>query len=223
VNTPTPIRRGASVFDLPLGELGYVFAQGIGFCGAVYLTLALFGFVPASANVFGTGAKPAEREDEAAYDLPVAPEEDEADTRTVPDRVYIPAISVDAEIRVPDAVDVPTLDNLLSLGAVYYPGSGVIEGGNIFVFAHSTNWSVVRNEAYKTFNNLDDLQPGDSIFVTANGVEHEYIVETVRVAPDSEVLVSFGGAARRLTLSTCNTFGLKEERVVVEARVAEDI
>jgi LPXTG-site transpeptidase (sortase) family protein len=219
----TPIRRSASIFELPLGELGYVFAQGVGFCGVTYLTLALFGFLPPSTNVFGAGAKPSEREVEAAYELPVAPEDEAADTRTVPTRVQIPAISVDADIRVPDAVDVPTLDNLLSMGAVYYPGSGVIEGGNVFVFAHSTNWSVVRNEAYKTFNNLDDLRPGDSIYLTADGREYEYVVESVRVAPDSEVLVSFGGSARRLTLSTCNTFGLKEERIVVEARATDDI
>lgn len=219
----TPIRRKASIFELPANELGYVFVQGLGLCGALYLTLALFGFLPNSVNVFGASPRPAEREEEQAYDLPIAPEEEGTRTRTIPDRVYIPSISVDAEIQVPDAVDVPTLDSLLSMGAVYYPGSGVIEGGNIFVFAHSTNWSVVRNEAYKTFNNLDDLRPGDLIYVTANGRDYEYVVEDVRVAADSEVLVSFGGSARRLTLSTCNTFGLKEERVVVEARASDDI
>jgi LPXTG-site transpeptidase (sortase) family protein len=112
---------------------------------------------------------------------------------------------------------------LLSQGAVYYPGSGAIEGGNVFVFGHSTNWSVVRNQAYKTFNNLDDLKAGDLIYLTAGGEEYAYEVERVRVAPDSEVLVSFGGDERRLTLSTCNTFGLKEERIVVEAHGVDDL
>jgi LPXTG-site transpeptidase (sortase) family protein len=220
-----PIRRNRSIFELPIRELFRLFAQGVGFCAAIYLTLALFGFLPPSINVLAPLAPVPEEEPRGqAYDLPTAPDsDDEPRTWTVPARVSIPKIGVDADVRVPAAVDVSTLDALLARGAVYYPGSGALEGGNIFIFGHSTNWAVVQNQAYKTFNDLDELQPGDLIYLSGEGWEAPYEVERVRVAPDSEVLVSFGGDERRLTLSTCNTFGLKEERIVVEARAAGDI
>ncbi len=225
-----PIRRSSSIFTLPAKELLGLFVQGVGFCGAAYLALALFGFLPPSLNVFTPMrvSGPADRDQEIsgrdAYELPVAPQDDAAErTSTVPERVSIPELGIDAEIHVPKSIDVSTLDALLALGAVYYPGSGVVERGNVFIFGHSTNWAIVKNQAYKTFNNLEDLEPGDRIYLSGEGWKAAYEVESVRVAPDSEVLVSFGGVEPRLTLSTCNTFGLKEERVVVEARAAGDI
>jgi LPXTG-site transpeptidase (sortase) family protein len=220
----TPIRRSRSILELPAKELFRLAAQGVGFCGLAYLALALFGFLPAGMNLVG-GASPAPRTGvaEGAYELPSAPEDDAPATRTVPSRVSIPSVGIDADVKVPASIDVPTLDALLARGAVYYPGSGAIEGGNIFIFGHSSNWSIVQNQAYKTFNNLDDLAAGDLIYLSGEGWQATYEVESVRVAPDSEVLVSFGGSARRLTLSTCNTFGLKEERIVVEARAVGDI
>jgi LPXTG-site transpeptidase (sortase) family protein len=222
-----PIRRSRSIFDLPAKELFRLAIQGVGFCALVYLALAVFGFLPRGLSFFeSTGTAPEiEAEDIGgeSYELPEAPEAEVPSTWTIPGRVSIPSIGVDAEIRVPVSIDVATLDALLSRGAVYYPGSGAIEGGNIFVFGHSTNWPIVQNQAYKTFNNLDDLEAGDRIYLSGEGWQAAYEVESVRIAPDSEVLVSFGGSARRLTLSTCNTFGLKEERIVVEARAIGDI
>lgn len=220
-----PIRRSRSVLELPTRELLRLVAQGVGFCGLAYLALALFGLLPRGLNFLEPLAVPeprAEREDDA-YELPEAPAATAPTTRTVPTGVSIPSVGVEAEVRVPNSIDVPTLDALLALGAVYYPGSGVVEGGNVFIFGHSTNWPIVQNQAYKTFNNLDALVPGDRIYLSGEGWKATYEVESVRVAPDSEVLVSFGGSARRLTLSTCNTFGLKEERIVVEAVAAGDI
>lgn len=223
----TPIRRSASIFSLPWGELARVFAQGVGFCGLAYLALALFGILPPSVNLLLPVLEPAPEPVDSGdgYELPAAPENAAAApaTRTLPSHVSIPAIGVDADVRVPGSVDVTTLDHLLSLGAVYYPGSGSLEAGNVFIFGHSTNWSVVRNQAYKTFNDLDKLQPGDYIYLDAGGQTATYEVENVRVAPDSEVLVSFAGDDRRLTLSTCNTFGQKAERIVVEARAVGGI
>jgi LPXTG-site transpeptidase (sortase) family protein len=199
--------------------------QGVGFCGLAYLVLAVLGFLPASLNVFTPmRAEPAAEVKDDSYELPEAPVDARgSETSTVPSLVSIPKIGVEAEIHVPPSIDVETLDRLLSLGAVYYPGSGVVERGNVFIFGHSSNWAIVKNQAYKTFNNLEDLVPGDLIYLSGEGWEAAYEVESVRVAPDSEVLVSFSGSEPRLTLSTCNTFGLKEERIVVEARAAGDI
>jgi sortase (surface protein transpeptidase) len=86
---------------------------------------------------------------------------------TVPDRIIIEKIGIDTKVIKPSAINVSILDEVLKQGAVYYPGSGTVEKGNIFVFGHSTNWPVVKNPAYKTFNGLDKLKSGDEIIVEA--------------------------------------------------------
>ena len=88
----------------------------------------------------------------------------------------------------------------------------------MFLFAHSTGFKVVQNQAYKAFNNLKNLSAGDSIFVSGeDGKTYVYKVSSVKLATDKDVLVTFDGKDRMITLSTCNTFGQKAERYVVEA------
>lgn len=219
-----PIRRHTSIWDMPPQALGRLFTQAVGFAGLAYLALCAFGLAPDAIDIFGglRHGETARAEDELPVRRAPAPvaehEEDQApQTRTIPARLEIPEIGLDVDVYVPAAVDVASLDAELAKGAVYYPGSGVLEGGNVFIFGHSTNWPVVRNQAFKTFNGLDKLVPGDRIYAYADGERHQYRVTSVRIAPDSEVIVRFDGGGRKLTLSTCNTFGLKEERVVVEA------
>lgn len=138
-------------------------------------------------------------------------------TKTTPRRITIDKIGVDSIVEHPDAQDIETLDNSLKKGAVYYPGSGTIEDGNVFLFGHSTNWKVLNNQAYKTFNDLDKLKFGDEITLHSGGVTYIYSVEKVTLANADTAFVDFTKTGRRLTLSTCNTFGAKQERWVVDA------
>lgn len=137
----------------------------------------------------------------------------------LPQRIVIPRISVDTSISNPDTERVDILDEYLKKGAVRYPGSGDLAYGNMFLFAHSTGFRVVQNPAYKAFNNLKKLGNGDEIRVYSEDGKTvaTYKVTSVRLVPDSEALVRFDTTAHMLTLSTCNTFGKKEERYVVEA------
>lgn len=139
------------------------------------------------------------------------------DTNLIPQKIEIPKIGVSSIIQIPPSIDVATLDSSLAKGAVYYPGSGTLQGGNLFLFGHSTNWKVVNNQAYKTFNDLDKLKKGDEIELTSNGKKYIYKVTTVRHAADDDVLVEFNKGDRMLTISTCDTFGKKQDRWVVEA------
>lgn len=215
-----PIRRSTSLLALPARDLAKLAAWAAAFALVAYVALSAIGFAPRAVDLFGSFREPSVRaEDELPRRAaPVAGAPDSSQAYTVPTRVEIPLIGVDAAIYEPASVSVAALDALLARGAVYYPGSGVLEGGNLFVFGHSTNWPVVRNQAYKTFNGLDKLAAGDSVYLSSGGGKrHEYRVTSVGIAPDGEVLVKFDQGSHRLTLSTCNTFGLKEERVVVEA------
>lgn len=138
-------------------------------------------------------------------------------TYTRPDRIVIDKIGVDTIVANPNTRDVAELDRYLLQGAVHYPGSGTVERGNMFLFAHSTGLQFVQNQAYKAFNNLNKLTSGDEITIIADGQEYTYKVKTVKLVDENSALVRFDKDKRMLTLSTCNTFGAKQERWVVEA------
>jgi len=136
---------------------------------------------------------------------------------TRPDRISIPKVGIDSNIEKPNTADVSVLDNSLTKGAVHYPGSGSVEKGNMFLFGHSTNWQVVQNEAYRTFNGIEKLESGDEIYIEADGETYVYKVKSVVLVDEDDALVEFDNSSRTLTISTCNTFGEKQERWVVEA------
>ena len=144
--------------------------------------------------------------------------EEVVDTNLIPEQITIPKIGVDSSIVVPRAVDVPTLDTALEKGTVYYPGSGTLQSGNMFLFGHSTNWQAVNNQAYRTFNNLEKLIPGDEIFLISDGKKYVYRVQTVTLVSEENTLIEFNKGNRMLTISTCDTFGRKQDRWVVEAQ-----
>jgi len=182
--------------------------------GVFVLTFSVLYFIGLVPNYF----KPETAQDIAGdfYDLP---ENDQVlpDTFTRPDRVIIEKVGIDAKISKPSTVNVNVLDDLLRQGAVYYPGSGTIEQGNIFLFGHSTNWAVVQNQAYKTFNGLEKLKKGDEIVLESGGENFIYKVTDVELVDADNALVEFNNSGQTLTISTCNTFGEKQERWVVQA------
>ncbi len=193
----------------------YMAGMSLAIFTVTYTVLLLVGFVPKqfenTENIFQ--AVPIVKNDPVIND-PVP----NTDSNLIPQKVEIPKIGVSSTIQIPSSIDVATLDYELSKGAVYYPGSGTLQYGNMFLFGHSTNWAVVNNQAYKTFNNLDKLVIGDEIIVTSNGQKYLYTVTTVRHAAEDDVLVEFNKGDRMLTISTCDSFGKKQDRWVVEAQ-----
>ena len=110
-----------------------------------------------------------------------------------PTRIQIQEIGVDVSIANPNSTDVKVLDDYLLRGVVRYPGSGLVGAGNMFIFGHSTGYTVVQNQAFKAFNGLKNLQAGDQIFVYSSSGKHEYRVSSVRLVDETQALVEFGG------------------------------
>lgn len=135
----------------------------------------------------------------------------------LPTRIKIEKIGVNALVQNPTTTNVYALDDLLLHGAVRYPGSGLPGEGNMFFFGHSTGIKLVKNPAFKTFNNLKNLVAGDTVLVYSNSHVYTYKVNNVKLVDSKDALVDFSVKKNMLTLSTCNTFGQKEERYVVEA------
>lgn len=141
----------------------------------------------------------------------------------LPTRLRIPSISLDTQVYIPKNTSTSVLDADLTKGPVYYPGSGTINSGNMFIFGHSTGYKVVINKAYKVFNELKNLTQGELIYVESEGRTFSYKVRSVDKVDKDETLVTFDTKAHLLTLSTCDSFGVKSDRYVVVAEFVQEV
>jgi LPXTG-site transpeptidase (sortase) family protein len=187
-----------------------------------YGSLYLFNLVPESLKITNFANTEILPNSEDSFNQAID-ESLQNENYTRPDNISIPKIGVNSQIEQPNSRQVSILDQYLSRGAVHYPGSGSIESGNIFLFGHSTGFQVVQNQAYKTFNGLNELVSGDEIILEADGKTYIYSVNSVTLVDEDEALVKFDNTARTLTISTCNSFGAMEERWVVQAEFSREV
>jgi LPXTG-site transpeptidase (sortase) family protein len=134
-----------------------------------------------------------------------------------PKHIYAPNVDIDIAVENPTSKDNAVLNEYLTKGTVHYPGSADLGAGNTLIFGHSSNLSVVHNQAYKALNGVKDLTRGDKIYV--DGTDHRYVytVTKVSMVKAADEYVSFDNSKNMLTLSTCNTLGAHEDRYVAEA------
>lgn len=143
----------------------------------------------------------------------------------LPERITAPSINLDLPVQNPATRDIPSLDSALQNGPVRYIDSAELgEKGNMLVFAHSSHLPIVRNQMFKAFNRISELKEGDSISVFGAGKEYVYKVSKVRQTDASEEIIDLSPKnGTRLTLSTCDTFGKKSARFVVEADFVDSL
>lgn len=139
-------------------------------------------------------------------------------TAEEPQYITIPSVGIDINIENPQDRDIAVLDRALERGVVHYPGTGTLaEDANVFLFGHSSYLPNVLNKNYQAFNNLQKVERGDEVFVDSDNMRYVYRVASVVLAEADEVTIDLSRGERMLTLSTCNSFGEKSERYVVEA------
>lgn len=148
----------------------------------------------------------------------VATNNDVQDVYTEPVRISIAKIGIDVKVLNPATSDIKVLDDALLYGAVRYPGSGDLESKrNMFIFGHSSYLPVVHNQNYKAFNRIQELKEGDEIILYSKVKSYLYKVSGVKLTTAEAELVDLSSFDHKLILSTCNSFGKKEERYVVTA------
>jgi LPXTG-site transpeptidase (sortase) family protein len=183
------------------------------FLGVFFLTVLFFslvGFIPearesGSQRVAGSSYAPA--------DAPRAPHGAEE-----PVRVVIDKIGVDMPVKNPNSTDIETLDAALLSGVVRYPGSAAVgEDATMFLFGHSSYLPVVHNQAFRAFNDIQTLSPGDLIRVRSATREYVYRVATVEEANAADAYVALEKGEKKLVLSTCDSFGKPSDRFIVTA------
>ena len=141
-----------------------------------------------------------------------------------PVKIEISAIGLSTTIANPATTGIGTLDALLLKGAVRYPTSAKLgEDGNVVLFGHSSYLPVVKNPAYKAFNDIQKLSVGDRITVYSSGIAYTYAVKSVvkENADDDQSAIPLQVSGRVLTLVTCNSFATKSDRFVVTADFVE--
>jgi LPXTG-site transpeptidase (sortase) family protein len=143
-----------------------------------------------------------------------------SETAVEPDRIIIGDIGLDLAVQNPGTRDITELDEFLKNGPARYVDSAKLgeQGGNILLFAHSSNLPVVRNQMYKAFNRVKELEAGDTITLQGDGKSYLYMVTAVKKVDATDTRIDMRKElGTRLTLVTCDTLTSKEARFVVEA------
>lgn len=128
--------------------------------------------------------------------------------------------SLDREVKVlnPESRDIASLDKALLSGVVRHPDSADFRNvGNIFILGHSSYLPNVINKNFQAFNGIQKLTWGDTIRLQSSDTEYVYRVEKVYKTLASEATVAPTPGKAKLTLATCNSFGSKDDRFIVEA------
>lgn len=118
----------------------------------------------------------------------------------------------------PESASVEALDAALLHGAVRHPDSADFERvGTIFLLGHSSYLPNVMNKNFQAFNGIQKLVWGDTVRLRSFDTEYTYSVDRIyeAKATDTDVPIEYGKS--KLVLATCNSFGTKDDRFVVEA------
>lgn len=192
---------------------------------ASYIVLVALDFVPEPKAMEIEESLPAADEDrfieqsaDNGFDLPVGSLEEPV----LPSAIYIKKFDRTIPVLNPDSREVVDLDTALLSGAVRHPDSATLsQDGNIFILGHSSYLPTVLNKNFQAFNGIQDLEWGDTIEVTSAGNVYTYEVDKVFKANADNLTVPIAGDERRLTLATCNSFGSKDDRFIVEAKAVD--
>lgn len=135
-----------------------------------------------------------------------------------PVRIEVMKVGVDTPVLNPASADIATLDEELLRGAVRHPQTSFLnENGDVLIFGHQSYLPVVKNKAFKAFNDLQELETGDQIIVYSATAKYYYKVSSIELAKASDGKVELAVGRPGLTLVTCNSLGAKEDRYVIKA------
>ncbi len=135
----------------------------------------------------------------------------------------IPSLDRVVTVLNPETRDIVELDQELLKGVVRHPDSALLgEDGNVVILGHSSYLPNVMNKNFQALNGVQKMKWGDIIELESDGTRYTYRVEKVYQAKASGVTIPTDVSGKRLTLVTCNSFGAKEDRFIVEAKLLSE-
>lgn len=134
-----------------------------------------------------------------------------------PFAVTIPSLGI-SDLAVTHPADSTTQKGLLSVlaggvGHLFsYPGGA----GKIMIYGHSSGYSWDVSKYTRIFRKINELNPGDRVYVTYKGKLHAYEVTSKQAVPAND-LRYFSGGGEELILYTCWPPDSIKERFLVHA------
>jgi len=139
-----------------------------------------------------------------------------------PVRIRIEALGTDVVVVNPQSDTIADLDAALLKGVVRHPDSADFKDtGTMVLFGHSSYLPTVFNKNFKAFNGIQKLVVGNVIHIDSDDAVYEYEVTKVYKVMASEASVPLEKGEAKLILVTCNSFGSKDDRYVVEAKLVK--
>ena len=141
---------------------------------------------------------------------------------SLPMSITFDSLNRTIDVLNPTSRNINDLDRALLSGAVRHPDSADFQDpGNIFILGHSSYLPNVLNRNFQAFNGLQELTWGDTIRLRSTEAEYIYRVDRVYQAKASEIEVPVDTGEAKLTLATCNSFGSRDDRFMIEATLVE--
>ncbi len=211
-----------SLYTTPFEKKVLFFLVSMGIIGLTYGILSVFDFLPEKPDteevVSTTTTESIEEYEEIVEPLL----EERIVDDPLPVSIYFDAWKREVAVLNPTAKDVASLDAALLKGVVRHPDSADFKDeGTIFLFGHSSYLPTVKNKNYQAFNGLQDLKWGDVVRLRSGEAEYIYRVDSVEKASATNAAVDIERGESKLVLVTCNTFGAKDDRYIVEATLID--
>ncbi|MFT5036789.1 MAG: LPXTG-site transpeptidase (sortase) family protein [Candidatus Azotimanducaceae bacterium] len=194
-----------------------------------YALLVIVDFIPEPVSTGSSDPKEEEVEvveeeetvDDSEESEPEEPEGERSfDAQALPTKIIFDSLDREVVVLNPSSHEIADLDAALLEGAVRHPDSADLsDPGNIFILGHSSYLPNVFNKNFQAFNGIQELDFGDTIRLQSGDMEYIYFVEKVFQGTASELTVPVTPGEANLTLATCNSFGSKDARFIVESKL----
>ncbi len=136
----------------------------------------------------------------------------------LPTSIYIKKLNRKVNVNNPVSGSIDILNKSLLTGVVRHPDSAKLnQKGSVLIFGHSSYLPKVINKNFQAFNGIQGLVWGDLIEVNSDNFTYVYKVDKVYETKATDANIPIAGTKNKLVLATCNTFGEKEDRFIVEA------
>lgn len=136
----------------------------------------------------------------------------------LPIKLIIDKLDREVKILNPKDTSVTALDTALLSGIVRHPDSADFKNtGTMFLLGHSSYLPTVRNKNFQAFNGIQKLGWGDTVRIQSSDTEYVYRVQKVYEVKASAASADIAWGKSTLVMVTCDSFGSKDDRFVVEA------
>lgn len=202
-------------FTSKLEERVTFFLVCVGVVALTYAVLFLVDFLPEKPGTEAAQQREATSTEEVAQEARVV-------ANPLPVTIIFDSLNREVPVLNPESDSVEALDAALLSGVIRHPDSADFKNeGTIFLLGHSSYLPNVRNKNFQAFNGIQKLEWGDTIRLRSKDTEYVYRVERVYEAKASNAEVPLQFEEPTLVLATCNSFGTKDDRFIVESKLVE--